>query len=158
MTERNYTVQTKIRRPVAVVFDAIVNADTICKYFADKTSGPLVEGQRIIWTWNHYGDCPVVVKRVVENELVHLELDSAEWKKTEGNAYKVDVIFEFESLDDGTTMLSISEQGWLTDESGLKASHENCSGWTHAAMCLKAYVEHGLDMRSEFQLSEEANS
>ncbi len=147
MTERNYTVQTKIQRPVAVVFDAIVNEETICKYFADKTSGPLVEGQRIIWTWNHCGDCPVVVKRIVENELVHLELDSQEWKKTEGDAYKVDVSLEVESLDDGSTMLSISEQGWLTDKSGLKGSHDNCSGWTHMAMCLKAWIEHNIDLR-----------
>ncbi len=143
---------------MAVVFDAIVNEDTICKYFADRTSGPLLEGQRIIWTWNHYGDCPVIVKRILENKLIHLELDSQDWGKTAGHGYKVDVFFEMEPLDDGSTMLSISEQGWRTDESGLKASHENCSGWTHAAMCLKAYVEHGIDMRWELQLSvEEAN-
>ncbi len=46
-----------------------------------------------------------------------------------------------------STMLSISEQGWLTDEAGLKGSHDNCSGWTHMALCLKAFVEHGIDLR-----------
>ena len=44
-------------------------------------------------------------------------------------------------------MLSISESGWKTDREGLKGSHDNCSGWTHMAMCLKAYLEHGLDLR-----------
>lgn len=156
MTERNYTVQTRIQRPVAVVFGAIVNEETICRYFADRTSGPLLEGQRIVWTWNHCGDCPVLVKRIIENELVHLELDSGEWRKTVGSPYKVDVFLELEPLEDGSTMLSISERGWSTDESGLKASHENCSGWTHAAMCLKAFVEHGIDMRAQRQLNEEA--
>ena len=76
-----------------------------------------------------------------------MEIDTREWKKTEDRAYKVDILFELEPLDDGSTMLSISERGWLTDESGLKGSHDNCSGWTHMAMCLKAFVEHGLDMR-----------
>ena len=147
MSERNYTVQTKIQQPVAEVFDAIVNENTICKYFTDKTSGPLVEGQRIMWTWNRWGDHPVVVKNIVENELIHLELDSREWKKTEDKSYKVDVFLEMEPLDDGSTMLSISEQGWLTDKSGLKGSHDNCSGWTHMAMCLKAWIEHSIDLR-----------
>ena len=147
MSERNYTVQTKIQQPVGKVFDAIVNQDTICKYFTDKTSGPLVEGQRITWTWNRWGDHPIVVKNIVENELIHLELDSREWKKTEDNAYKVDVFLEMEPLDDSSTMLSISEQGWLTDKSGLKGSHDNCSGWTHMAMCLKAWIEHNIDLR-----------
>lgn len=147
MSARNYTVQTKIQRPVTEVFDAIVNDSTICNYFTDKTSGPLLEGQRIIWTWDTWGDFAVIVKRIVENELIHLELDSQEWKKTKHRAYKVEVFLEMEPLDDGSTMLSISEQGWLTDESGLKGSHDNCSGWTHMAMCLKAFVEHGIDLR-----------
>jgi uncharacterized protein YndB with AHSA1/START domain len=147
MSNRNYTVQTKIGRPVATVFNAIVDEKSLCNFFSDGSSGPLVEGAQVIWHWNHYGDTPVVVKRVIENELIHLEIDSREWKKTDDTAYKVDVIFELEKLDDSSTMLSISERGWLTDGAGLKASHENCSGWTHMAVCLKAYIEHGIDMR-----------
>jgi uncharacterized protein YndB with AHSA1/START domain len=147
MSNRNYTVQTKIRRPVAAVFDAIVNEETVCEYFVDKTSGPLNEGDRVVWYWNQWGDHPVFVKKIVENQLIHLELDSKEWNKTTGNAYKVSVIMELEPLDDGGTMLSISEAGWLTDETGLKGSHDNCSGWTHMASCLKVFIEHGIDIR-----------
>jgi hypothetical protein len=44
-------------------------------------------------------------------------------------------------------MLSISEQGWKTDAPGIKGSLDNCGGWTHMAMCLKAYIEHGIDLR-----------
>ena len=105
------------------------------------------KGNGLFGLGNHYGDRPIVVKRIRENKLIHLELDSQDWGKTAGHGYKVDVFFEMEPLDDGSTMLSISEQGWPTDESGLKGSHENCSGWTHAAMCLKAYVEHGISQR-----------
>jgi len=50
-------------------------------------------------------------------------------------------------LEDGATMLSISEEGWKTDAEGLKGSHDNCGGWTHMVMCLKAYIEHGIDLR-----------
>ena len=76
-----------------------------------------------------------------------MTLDSRAWEKTRDEAYPVTVVFELEALDDGTTMLAISESGWKTDADGLKGSHDNCSGWTHMAMCLKAWIEHGIDLR-----------
>ncbi len=147
MSVRNYTVQTKIGRPVSTVFDAVFNESILCKYFADGSSGPLVEGERIIWSWNEYDATPVVVKQIVVNELIHLEIDSAEWGKTKKTSYKVDVKFKFTKLDDNTTMLAISESGWLTDAEGLKASHDNCSGWTDMATNLKAWIEYKIDLR-----------
>ena len=48
---------------------------------------------------------------------------------------------------DGSTLLSISEAGWRTDKDGLRGSHDNCGGWTHIAMCMKAWLEHGIDLR-----------
>lgn len=143
---RNYTVQTKILRPVADVFDAIVSSERMKKYFVDGASSDLIEGKEITWRWDHYGENPVTVKKIVANELIELAIDSREWDKTKDEAYEVLVIFEFEELDDGT-MLSISEQGWKTDADGLRGSHDNCGGWAHMAMCLKAYIEHGIDLR-----------
>lgn len=145
---RNYTIQTKILRPVADVFEAIVSADKLCNYFTSDTSGDLAEGQVIGWRWRHYEfTLPVKVEKIVENKLIELTLDSAEWKKTISDSYPVRVIFEFEELEDGHTMLKISEMGWKTDTDGLKGSHDNCSGWTHMVMCLKAWIEHGVDLR-----------
>ena len=144
---RNYTVSTHIRKPVQEVFDAVVSKDILIKYFTDKSSGDLTEGDRVRWHWNHYGESSVVVNTIVANELIELSLDSKEWKKTTDEAYDVLVIFEFEETEDGGTKMSISEQGWRTDADGLKASHENCGGWTHMATCMKAWLEHGIDLR-----------
>ena len=143
---RNYTVQTRILRPVAEVFEAVVKSEHMKHYFLDAASSDLIEGKQVTWHWDHYGENPVTVKKVVENKLIELAIDSKEWDKTTDEAYEVRVIFEFEELEDGT-MLSISEQGWKTDAEGLKGSHDNCGGWTHMAMCLKAYLEHGIDLR-----------
>jgi uncharacterized protein YndB with AHSA1/START domain len=85
--------------------------------------------------------------KIVANELIELVLDSREWHKTTEDEYEVRVIFEFEALESGATKMSISEQGWKTDTEGLQGSHDNCSGWTHMAMCLKAWLEHGIDLR-----------
>ncbi len=143
---RNYRVQTKIARPVAEVFDAIVSRERMQRYFVNGASSDLIEGETVTWRWDQYGEHPVIVRKVVQNEMIELALDSKEWDKTESEAYEVLVIFEFEELEDGT-MLSISEQGWKTDADGLKGLHDNCEGWTHMAMCLKAYIEHGIDLR-----------
>ena len=143
---RNYTVQTKIERPVADVFDAVVSSARMQRYFVNGASGDLVEGETVVWRWDHYGENPVVVRKIVANERIELALDSRKWDKTKDEAYEVLVIFEFEEIKGGT-MLSISEQGWRTDADGLKGSHDNCSGWTHMAMCLKAHIEHGIDLR-----------
>lgn len=145
---RNYTVRTKILRPVADVFDAVVSRDKLCEYFTSQASGNFEQGAEIWWRWRDYDvELPVLVEKVRPNELIQLSIDSKAWKKTQSESYPVKVIFEFEELDDGSTMLSISEEGWRNDAVGLKSSHENCGGWTHMATCLKAWIEHGIDLR-----------
>ena len=144
---RNYTVSSKINRPIADVFDAVVSRERMAGYFTDRSSSDLIVGERVIWTWDEWGDHPVVVRAIDANKRIELTLDSREWQKTSADAYDVRVIFEFEETDDGGTLLSISEQGWRTDPEGLKGSHDNCGGWMHMAMCLKAYLEHNLDLR-----------
>lgn len=144
---RNYTVSTQINKPVQEVFNAVVSKEVLTKYFTNNSSGDLIEGDRVLWRWNHYGESSIVVKKIVQNERIELSLDSHEWDKTKEESYDVLVIFEFEQLDEGGTKMSISEQGWRTDDEGLKASHDNCGGWMHMATCLKAWLEHGIDLR-----------
>lgn len=146
--DKNFTVRTKILKPSSEVFAAIVSSDSIVKYFTDKASGDLKEDDQVIWTWEEYGDYPVTVKTIKTNSLIVLEWDSQDLHKTGGHSYPITVTMEFETLDDGNTMLSISESGWHTDEEiGLKGSFDNCGGWQHMAMCLKAYLEYGIDLR-----------
>jgi len=146
--KQDFTVRTKINKPVEEVFNAVVSDSLIIKYFADETSGDLVQGQHTIWTWKDWGGHPVFVKTLKPHTLIELTLNSRDWNKTETDSYDVTVTMEFALLDDGSTMLSISEAGWKTDTSdGLKGSYENCGGWQHMAMCLKGFLEYGLDFR-----------
>jgi uncharacterized protein YndB with AHSA1/START domain len=142
-----YTVQTRIRKPVTEVFRQLVDPDCLARYFVERTSGPLAAGQTVVWHWEEWGDYPVRVLRVVADSLIELELDSTVWKKTTGPGYPVLVKIRVEPLDEESTLLSISETGWLTDAPGLKGSHDNCQGWTHMSMCCKAWLEHAIDLR-----------
>ena len=144
---KNYTVSTKINRPVKDVFDAIVSGELMIKYFTDSVSGDLVVGETIEWTWDEYGSNLIKVEKVVPSELIELSLDSKNWSKTKDDNYTVTVSFEFEALDDRTTRLSISESGWRDDAEGYAGSHDNCGGWQHMLCCLKAYLEYGVDLR-----------
>lgn len=144
---RNYTVSTKINKPVSEVFNAVISRDILARYFVSEADSDLVAGQRVRWRWHHHDGHTVVVNEVVENTRIELTLDSREWEKTKTEAYDVRVIFEFAETDDGGTIMSISEQGWKTDADGLKGSHDNCGGWKHMAMCMKAWLEHGIDLR-----------
>ena len=53
----------------------------------------------------------------------------------------------FEPLDDGRTLVSISEEGWRETPGGLKASYGNCQGWMQMLCAMKAYLEHGINLR-----------
>ena len=144
---KNFTVRTRINKPVADVFQAVVVGDIMTRYFTDAVSSDLVEGSKVDWTWNEWGTNEVGVRRVVENELIELTLDSRNWAKTKDDAYEVVVSMTFEALDDTTTMVSISETGWRRDEEGYRGSHDNCGGWQDMLNCLKAYLDHGIDLR-----------
>ena len=145
--ERNYTVRTRINRPVADVFKAIVDREIITRYFVDATSHSMVEGQQVAWTWDEWGTNEVTIKKVVDNELIEIGLDSRNWEKTVDESYEVTVHIEFEALDERTTMVSISESGWRRDAEGYRGSHDNCGGWQDMLNCLKAYLEYGVDLR-----------
>ncbi len=146
----NYTFEIVINRSASEVFAAVVDPTTICKYFADAASGGLIQGNRVVWHWEQWGDFPVNVVEVTTDSLVNMEFDTLEWKKTEPDAESstISVKLKFEPIDSNKTKLSIGESGWRVDSVGLKGSHENCSGWTHFAMCLKAYLEHGINLRN----------
>jgi uncharacterized protein YndB with AHSA1/START domain len=137
-----FQVQLKILRPVAEVFDGVVNPQKLSGYFVQKASAPLREGTTVKWTFAEVpGEHDIVVRAVVPNEKVVFE-----WSSAEGG-YNTTVEMRFTALDAKSTMVAISESGWRETAKGLAASYDNCGGWMHMALCLKAYLEHGINLR-----------
>jgi len=138
-----FQVQVKIQRPVAEVFDGVVNPAKLSGYFVQKASGPMREGTTVQWTFAEVpGDHDVVVRQVVANDRIVFE-----WGAAEGG-YNTTVEMQFVPLDATTTMVRISESGFRETPAGLAASYGNCGGWMHMGMCLKAYVQHGINLRA----------
>ena len=142
-----YTVSTRINKPIAEVFAAVVEREQLQKYFTDSADSDIKAGAKVTWNWTDWGDHPVVVDVFEENARIELLLNSKHWNKTVDDDYDVRVTMVFEEAKAGGTVVSISEEGWKTDSPGYKASHENCGGWMHMVLCLKAWVEHGIDRR-----------
>jgi uncharacterized protein YndB with AHSA1/START domain len=137
-----FQVQLKIRRPAAEVFDAVVDPGKLSGYFVQSASGPLVEGATVQWEFHEApGAFDVVVREVVPGERVVLE-----WPAATGGQNRVEMTFK--PLDDGATLVQISESGWPEGADGLEASHGNAGGWMHMMACLKAYLEYGINLRA----------
>lgn len=138
-----FQVQLKIRRPVAEVFDAVVNPATLTGYFISQSSGPLVPGTTVEWSFPEFPGMasPVTVDEVVPDERIVLR-----WGAGDGD-YLTRVEMSFVSLDDGNTMVAISESGWNDTDAGRAASYDNAGGWMHMMCCMKGYLEYGINLR-----------
>jgi uncharacterized protein YndB with AHSA1/START domain len=144
--ELRFQVYGKIAKPVAEVFDAVYNPKKLSGYFTTGgASAPLDEGTTVTWDFADFpGAFPVQVRRVERDRLIELE-----WKANDGD-YTTRTRFEFEPLDDGGTLVRISEGTWRETQQGLDASYGNCMGWTHMLCALKLHLERGINLREYF--------
>ena len=141
-----FQVFGKIARPVATVFNAVTDPAELSSYFTTGgASAPLREGTTVYWDFADFpGKFPVNVTRVVPNERIELSWESGE------RGYDTQVVMTFEAIDAGTTLVRISESGWRDTPEGQKSSYDNCSGWMQMLCCLKAWVEHRINLRQGF--------
>jgi len=153
--ELKFKVSARIARPVAEVFEAIADPAQLSRYFTTGgAQGRLETGATVTWDFADFpGAFPVEVIEVQPGRRIVLRWEANEGVP-EGDAPVVDagyftiVTIEFEPLDGDTrTLVTISEGGWHETETGLAASYGNCMGWSQMLAALKAWVEHGINLR-----------
>lgn len=147
---QQFRVSGRISRPVADVFDAVVNPAKLSGYFTTigGASAPLVAGTTVTW----WGEVPVEVDEVSKEKRIVLRWDASVPQGEPG--YKTRIEMNFEPLDDGGTLVTIAEAGWREDENGLKKSYLNCEGWTQMLCSMKAFLEYGINLRQGYFRSE----
>jgi len=137
-----FIVHLSILKPVAEVFNAVIQPEKLSGYFTATASAPMKEGTQVLWHFPEFsGEVPVLVRKIVPNEKIVME-----WESMEGG-YNTVVEMRFEALEKNATLVSISEEGWRPTSKGIWASYQNCGGWMNMLCCLKAYLEHGLNLR-----------
>jgi uncharacterized protein YndB with AHSA1/START domain len=127
-----------IRKPVADVFDAIVNPEITTQFWFTRSSGRLVAGRPIRWDWEMYDVSIQVTATVIEpNRRIVIE-----WP---GYSGPTTVEWTFAPVDDGTTFVRVTESGFTgTGDQLVKYVADSTQGFTLMLAGLKALLEHGV--------------
>lgn len=149
--EFKFRVAGRIAKPVHDVFEAVADPQKLSGYFTTGgAQGRLETGATVTWDFHDFpGAFPVRVVKVEQDREIVLQWEAAPDPDGSG-AYDTTVTMRFEPLEDGRTLVSITEEGWKQTEAGLKSSYGNCEGWTGMLCAMKMYVEHGINLREGF--------
>jgi len=156
--ELKFDVAGRIARPVEDVFEAVADPGQLSRYFTTGgAKGRLEPGKTVSWDFHDFpGAFPVEVVEIEKNKRIVLRWAASDASPTPDSAgkaqgYQTTVTMSFEPLDDGKrTLVRISETGWRDTAAGLKASYGNCEGWTGMLAAMKAWLEHGINLREGF--------
>lgn len=142
MNEHNLEIKTaiQIQRPVEEVFEAIIDPDKMCNYFISQSTGRMEEGKEIFWKFPEFDEqFPIRVDRIEKNKYVSYYWD------TDGKSFLVEMNLTIAS--DNSTLVTITEKSMPNDGAGIKWLKGNTEGWANFLACLKAYMEHGINLR-----------
>jgi uncharacterized protein YndB with AHSA1/START domain len=129
----------QIQKPLAEVFEGIVNPEKMTQYFISESSGRLEEGREIIWKWPEFPDYECVVNniKVEKNHLISFVWDN-----------ETTVTIKLEEQTDNSVVVRITEGEKEMNEASLKWFGENTEGWANFLASMKAYLEHGINLRT----------
>ncbi|MDH3649651.1 MAG: SRPBCC domain-containing protein [Saprospiraceae bacterium] len=123
------------------VFNSIVDPQKITCYFPSKSSGPLADGNQILWTFEDVGvSLQVDVIRVDEPSQI-----SFTWRAS-GVQATVDILLE--KLDASQTKIQITESSFEMNKEGVQKALQQTQGWTDFVCSLKAYIYTGINLRN----------
>lgn len=133
-------VQMLIRKPVAQVFEALVDPAITSRFWFSRGSGRLEAGKQVRWDWEMYGaSAEVDVKAVEENKRILIEWDGPE------NPTSVE--WTFEPRSENRTFVTVKNWGFHGDaEKTVAAALDSTGGFSFLLAALKAYLEHGIEL------------
>jgi uncharacterized protein YndB with AHSA1/START domain len=133
--------QMLIRKPVAQVFEALVDPAITSRFWFSKGSARLEAGKQVRWDWEMYGaSAEVDVKAVEENKRILIEWDGPE------NPTSVEWTFEPQGED--RTFVTVKNWGFRGDaEKVVAAALDSTGGFSFLLAGLKVFLEHGIEPR-----------
>jgi uncharacterized protein YndB with AHSA1/START domain len=147
LTELSFTVSAHVSRPCAEVYEAIADPEQLSRYFTTGGArGRLEPGAEVSWDFHDFpGAFPVTV---VEADPPRRIVIRWEGDATSDDSGETTTTFELEAVDDGArTLVTITESSWRPTTAGADRAFGNCAGWTGMLLALKAWIEHGINLR-----------
>jgi uncharacterized protein YndB with AHSA1/START domain len=129
-----------IRKPVANVFEAIVNPDITTKFWFTKSTGRLELGKDIRWIWEMYDASTRVTPKSIEpGKRIVIEWD--------GYSGPTTVEWTFQALASDKTFIKVTESGFEGNGDELvKYVTDSTQGFTLMLAGLKALLEHDINL------------
>ena len=139
-------VSGRISKPVHEVFEAVADPAKLSGYFTTGgAKGRLATGSVVTWDFADFpGAFPVTVVEVVQDARIVLR-----WGSSEGSGENT-VTMTFEGLEDGRTLVTITETGCTGTQKGIDGAVGNTEGWAGMLAAMKGYLEHGINLREGF--------
>ncbi|RWP23830.1 MAG: polyketide cyclase [Mesorhizobium sp.] len=127
-----------IRRPIAEVFEAIVDPAITTKFWFTHGSGRLESGKEVRWEWRMYGvSTPVTVSEFVSNEKIVLQ-----WSDP-----PTTVVWTFTEMPGGTTFVEVRNFGFAgSPDEQVKQAIGSTDGFALVLAGAKAWLEQGLTL------------
>jgi uncharacterized protein YndB with AHSA1/START domain len=130
----------QIQKPAEEVFEAIVDPRKMSNYFISESTGRMEEGRVLTWKFPEFEESfPVRVGKIEPGSYI-----SYFWE-TDGMELMVEM--SLTDLAPDSTLVRITEKERPLDEEGIKWLQSNTEGWANFLACLKAYLEHGINLR-----------
>lgn len=143
MIEHDLKVETQLEvaKPMADVFEAIVNPAQMACYFISSGSDRLDTGQPVTWLWSDHDNAQLTITPLeIANDHKVAFLWSASGVETH-----VTIDLREES---GGTIVKVCEIGWPLDAEGAARCLVQMQGWMHMLCCLKGYLEFEINLRT----------
>lgn len=132
--------QMLIRKPVAQVFEAMVDPAVTSRFWFSKGSGRLEAGKQVRWDWEMYGVfAQVEVKAIEKNQRILIE-----WN---GPDHPSSVEWTFEPKGDDRTFVCVKNWGFRGDaDKAVAQAIDSTGGFSFLLAGLKAFLEHGIEL------------
>jgi uncharacterized protein YndB with AHSA1/START domain len=132
--------QLRIARSPGAVFEAIVNPKEMSHYFISSGSSRLDKADSVTWRFAEFdGRLDIKPQDIKKDSSV-----SFLWSAGGTEAL---VTISLQPVPRGATVVRVKESGWPADAKGIATCVRQTQGWMHMLCCLKAYLEHGINLR-----------
>jgi uncharacterized protein YndB with AHSA1/START domain len=133
-------VSDRVLKPVHDVFTAIVDPARLSRFFISSASGPLKAGTTVEWVFADVGGrLSIDVKQIDNDSRIVFE-----WT---ASGTKALVTIALKSGGPNATVVTITEDGWPMDRDGVTRALGQTAGWTDFLCCMKADLQHGINLR-----------
>jgi uncharacterized protein YndB with AHSA1/START domain len=133
------SVNDRINAPLPRVHDAIVDPEKMRHYFISRGDARMTSGAKVEWAWEDVG--AKLTADVIEVTPARIVF---EWTAT-GPRTRVTITLD---ADGDATKLLITEASFRMMTDGVKGALQQTQGWTDFLCSLKAYLVHGVNLRT----------